>query len=228
LLGQSVELTGPHPWQIGVPARAVRRLGFWLTYTRRAKAMFTTLRIDGKEHFAELAGPAVFIANHSSHLDTLALMMTLPPRYRRRVAWPAAADRWYVKGRKGVTKQGWWRSLVLNTVPMRRGGGSAALDYTKWLIDKKWSIVIFPEGTRSRTGKLGRFRAGPAILAIEKGLPVVPIFMKGLYEIRPSGTRESQPGPVHVKVGEPVRFPPGTDIGTATKTLYRALTALRD
>jgi long-chain acyl-CoA synthetase len=228
LLGRSAQLTGPYRWQIRLPARAVRRLLRWFIFTRRVKQSCSPLTIEGSENFNALRGPAIFIGNHTSHLDTLVLHAVLPARYKRRLAAPSAADRFFVKGRKGITRQGWWYSLTANIYPLQRGGGRAALDYTRWLLDKGWSIVIFPEGGRSRSGKLGRFKAGPAMLAVEKGLPVVPIFMDGLHKIRPSGTREATPGPVRVKVGTPVRFPPGFDIGEATKQLERALQALAD
>ncbi len=74
---------------------------------------------------------------------------------------------------------------------------------------------------------MGRFKAGPAILAVSKGVPVVPMYFEGLRDIRPVGSREMTPGAVTVMIGEPIRFPPNADIGEATRTLYKAVDALR-
>jgi len=87
--------------------------------------------------------------------------------------------------------------------------------------------MIFPEGTRSTTGKLSRFRHGVAILALEKRVPVVPLYMDGLREIRPKGSQQIVPGPVKVRVGEPIVFEPGTPVPEATSRMYHAMEALR-
>ena len=172
------------------------------------------------ENFDLVQGPALFIANHASFMDGSAVMAALPRRYKSKVAWPAAADRFFIKGRKELRKQGWWFSLMFNSYPMKRGGGSAALEYTDWLIKKGWSIVIFPEGARTSSAKLARFRMGPAILATRHNLPVVPMHLEGLGAIRPKGSREMTPGPVTVRVGRPITFAPGTDPKVANKLLY--------
>jgi 1-acyl-sn-glycerol-3-phosphate acyltransferase len=184
---------------------------------------FTVL---GREHLRGVKGPVIVIGNHTSHMDSTAMYYALPAHIRWNLYFGGAADRWFLKGRKGITKQPWFASLQ-GSFPITRGGGSATLDYPKWLIDHGGSIAIFPEGTRSRSGKMGRFKAGPAILAVSKGVPVIPLYFEGLREIRAVGSREMQPGPVTVMIGEPVRFAPDTDIGEATRTLYKAVDSLR-
>jgi 1-acyl-sn-glycerol-3-phosphate acyltransferase/uncharacterized protein with GYD domain len=227
LLGQTTENTGPHRWQITLPARAVRRLLRGHAYLNEAKRYFKPYAVLGRENFDSVQGPALFVANHSSFADPSALYAALPSRFRGKVAWPAAADRFYIKGRKQLNKQGWWFSLSLNAFPMIRGGGSGALGYTDWLIGKGWSIVIFPEGARTSAGKLARFRAGAAILASRHGLPVVPMYMEGLSAIRPKGSREKTPGPVTVRVGQPLRFTAGSDAKEAHKRIFHAVDDLR-
>ena len=160
----------------------------------------------GGDNFDGLRGPAVFISNHTSHLDAQVVQRSLPRRYRRRVAMAAAADRFFVKGRKGITKSPAWNSLAYNMFPIKRGGGRGALEYAEWLLSRGWSVVIFPEGGRSSGGKLARLRVGPAILAISQQVPVVPMYLEGLAAIRPKGSRAMQPGPVTVKIGAPLYF----------------------
>ena len=115
----------------------------------------------------------------------------------------------------------------MNAFPMLRGGGSGALGYSDWLIEKGWSIAIFPEGARTSAGKLARFRAGAAILASRHGLPVVPMYMEGLGAIRPKGSEERTPGPVTVRVGEPLQFTAGGDANEANRRIFHAVDDLR-
>ena len=227
LLGQTTENTGPHKWQISPPARAIRRLFRRHVYLNEANRYFKPFTVLGGHNFDSVRGPALFVANHSSFADPSALFAALPNRLRGRVAWPAAADRFYIKGRKEPTKQGWWFSLVMNAFPMLRGGGSGALGYSDWLIEKGWSIAIFPEGARTSAGKLARFRAGAAILASRHGLPVVPMYMEGLGAIRPKGSGEKTPGPVTVRVGEPLQFTAGGDANAANGRIFHAVDDLR-
>ena len=227
LVGQTTETTGPHRWQIRWPARLIRRLARPWVHTRYARRHFDPFVIDGSERLRDLSGPVIFIANHASHLDLAALMAAIPSRYRDRTYFGSAADRWFIKGRKEIYKQGWWRSLVYGSFPIQRGGGSRTLHYAEWLIDQDGSIGIFPEGTRTTTGKMGKFRHGPSILALKKQVPVVPIYMDGLRSLLAKGSSESRSGPVHVLIGEPVRFGPDTEVADATRTLHHSMEDLR-
>ena len=228
LLGQSTETVGPYPWQISPWARIVRRLLRYRTVTRYVWNHCKPFVVEGREHLDDVQNPAIFIGNHSSHMDGFVLFTSLPERFRRRVAMGAAADRWFLKGRKGIEKQPWYMTLTLNSFPIQRGGGKQALAYAEWLMDQRWSLVIFPEGTRSTTGKLAHFRHGVAILALAKNVPVVPIYMHGLRELRAKGEKEIKTGPVHVSIGEPIRFAPQTPVAEATRTLYKQMERMRE
>jgi 1-acyl-sn-glycerol-3-phosphate acyltransferase len=227
LIGQTTETVGPHRWQITAPARAVRSVVQWREYGSMVRKYCKPLEIRGKENLADLKGPAIFIGNHTSHMDSMVMLYSMPRHYRTRVFFGGAADRWFLKGRKGIRKQGWWNSL-LGSFPVHRSGGSATLDYPKWLIDKGFSIAIFPEGTRSGSGKLGKFRHGVSILALAKDVPVVPMYFAGLGAIRPKGSQELRPAPAVTMLGRPVRFAPGTSVDEATHILKHAVEALRD
>lgn len=227
LMGQSTENTGPYRWQIRFPARLARRALRRYAYTGNAK-YFEPLTLIGQENLASLRGPAIFIANHASFMDASAVYVALPKRYQARAAFPAAADRFFIKGRKEWRKQGWWYSLVYNSFPLKRGGGRAALDHADWLIEKGWSIVIFPEGARTSAGKLARFRLGPALLALRHDVPVVPMFLEGLKDVRPKGSQEMRPAPVTVYIGKPLRVPSGMDAPEATRLLFHAVDELRE
>jgi 1-acyl-sn-glycerol-3-phosphate acyltransferase len=228
LLGQTTETVGPFRWQTSLWAQVVRRLMRYPTVTRTLHNYCKPLSIEGREHLKGFKGPAIFIGNHSSHMDMFVLFATLPERFRLRVAWGGAADRWFLKGRKGIRKQPWYFALSMNVFPVQRGGGRAALSYAEELIDKRWSLVIFPEGTRTTTGKLGHFRHGVSILALARNLPVVPIWMDGLREMRPKGSTQIKPGPALARIGPPIYFPAATTVSEATHTLQKAMENMRD
>jgi 1-acyl-sn-glycerol-3-phosphate acyltransferase len=219
------ELAGPHPWQIRGWARLARRCMRWRAYTRWVNRYCTSLSVSGAEHFESIDGPCIIVANHQSHMDTLVLFSALPERIKRDVYFGAAADRWFVKGKKKLVLQPWYQSLVLGNFPIRRGGGSAALDYARWLLRQGRHVGIFPEGTRATSEALGQFRAGVALLALECGVPVVPVYLSGLKEMRPKGQREVTPGPAAAEILEPLRFAPGTSVAEATAMMWERMNA---
>ena len=217
---------GPHRWQIGSAAQAVRRTMRWYAYTRWVDRYCDPLTVRGVENLHGLDGPAIFVANHQSHMDTLVLFEAMPEEVKRNLYFGAAADRWFVKGKKKLVLQPWYQSMVLGNFPIVRGGGAKALAYAGWLLKQGCNVCIFPEGTRTTKDELGRFRPGVAILALELGVPIVPIYLSGLREMRPKGALHAKAGPAGVDVFAPVRFADGTSVDDATATL-RAILARR-
>lgn len=168
------------PWARSAPSRAMRAallvfvLGPLIAYYVRA-------RRRGDERFAQLTGPVVLVSNHSSHLDTPAILHALPAAWRRRTVVAAAADHFYQRRfvAAGV-------SLLFNTVPVSRdGGGADALEHIQELVADGWNLLIYPEGTRSRDGSLGRMHSGAALVAQRHQIPIVPV--------RVTGTRAAMP-----------------------------------
>jgi 1-acyl-sn-glycerol-3-phosphate acyltransferase len=142
-------------------------------------------RTVGREVFDSLRHPVIFVANHSSHLDTPTILRAMPRKWRRRTAVAAAADYFYDSRWKarGV-------ALLFNTVPIgRKGGGlgEGATDHVDRLIEDGWNLVMFPEGTRSRDGEVGRVRSGAAVIAANHGIDIVPIYVSGTHEAMPPG-----------------------------------------
>jgi 1-acyl-sn-glycerol-3-phosphate acyltransferase len=170
-------------------------------------------RAVGREIFDErLDRPVIFVANHSSHLDTPVVLRAIPRRWRNRTAVAAAADYFYKKRWKanGV-------ALMFNTVPLGRdGGGLDALEHVEKLIDQGWNLMMFPEGTRSRDGGLGKIRSGAAVIAARNDIDIVPIFVDGTHEAMPPGQNwpKRRPGrlfprrhKVEVRFGDPIPSP---------------------
>ena len=147
------------------------------------------------------------MANHVSALDAVVLAEALPPRYRHRSVVVAAAD--------SIFKRKWEARLAQVTVdafPIPRGGGARPhLEYLKQLLGKKWSVIIFPEGRLTVTGAIGEFRKGAAVLAIDSGVPIVPTYVDGMYEVLPRFRRVPRPGHVTVTFGSPIQAGPEDD-----------------
>ena len=226
LISQSTETTGPHEWQITWWARILRRAFQWHAYSRYTDMYCKPLTITGREHFDSIDGPCIVIANHTSHMDGLVLMMSLPTSVRLRTYTGAAADRWFLKDAKDLAKKPWYQSLAVGSFPIQRGGGSRSLDYPKWLLDQGCNVMVYPEGTRSGSKALGRFRYGVSIMALEKKVPVVPCFLTGLAAMRPKGSRVIRPGPAGAHFLEPVYFDEGTSVPDATRILFDRMNAV--
>jgi 1-acyl-sn-glycerol-3-phosphate acyltransferase len=175
-----------------------------------ALSSFCRLTIVDRDLLRGLNGPAVFVSNHVSALDAVVMAEALPPRYRHRSVVVAASD--------SIFKRRWEARLAQVTVdafPIPRGGGARAhLDYLKELLARKWSVIIFPEGRLTATGAIGTFRKGAAILAIDAGVPIVPAYMDGMFEVMPRFHRVPRPGHVRVTFAEPVFAEVGEDYDT--------------
>ena len=171
-------------WSRSPPARAVRE-AVLMGVLGPLMDLYTTRTVRGREHFEGLDAPVLFVANHSSHMDTPVILRALPRRFRRHTAVAAAADYFYAKRRLG-----WTVSLFFGTLPMARDGRGLDEDSTAH-IDKLfkagWSLVMFAEGTRSRDGSVGKLRSGAAVLAAQYGLPLMPIHVTGTHEVMPVG-----------------------------------------
>ncbi len=228
LLSNETGTVGPHEWQVSFWAKVLRATFRWHGYSRWVWQACKPLHISGRENFKGINGPCIVVGNHTSHLDGLVLRHALPQRIKWNVYSGAAADRWFVKGRPELVMQPWYQSLVMATFPIQRGGGSRALDYPKWLMSKGGSVLIFPEGTRSTSRKLAKFKHGPSILAIESGVPVVPCYLYGLNKLRPKGSREIVPGPGWAHFLPPLRFSRDTSVPDATRAIFDALNTVHE
>jgi 1-acyl-sn-glycerol-3-phosphate acyltransferase len=146
---------------------------------------YTRRRSTGREEIAGVKGPVILVANHRSHIDTPIILAALPRRLRKRTVVGAAADYFYKNKLVALIV-----SFIFNTVPLERKGGGMdklATDHVDKLLKKGWSLLLYPEGTRSRSGGPGRVRRGAAVLAERHNLPIVPIRVSGTRDAMPPG-----------------------------------------
>lgn len=167
-----------------------------------AMHLWHRLKIQGREQLPA-QGSFVLAANHCSHLDTLALACALPWR-RRPDAFPIAAGDTFFKTRMSAVVA----ALFINALPMwRRGAVSHSLaDLRARLIEHECVLIIFPEGTRSRDGKMGQFKSGLGMIIAQTAIPVVPCRLWGTFQSLPPGRRIPRPSPVRLSIGRPLRF----------------------
>ena len=208
-------------WPAGLAARATRIL-LQRVLVDPLLAFLCPTQVKGLENLADISGPVLFIANHTSHLDTPVVMKVLLRRYGSRLSAAAAADYWFTNPLLGNLT-----ALLFNAFPMaRQGNARPSMEHIVDLVDRGWSVLIFPEGTRSPNGELQPFKAGVGLLAVELGIPVVPIQLCGLHTILPKGSWVPRRGPVEVTIGAPLRFLPGMDYVQATQQLEREICRL--
>jgi 1-acyl-sn-glycerol-3-phosphate acyltransferase len=211
----------PHRWAISWWARLYRRFAKRWLVSNHVRNFCQPFTVEGEENLEGVRGPMLVIANHSSHFDTVIVLQALPGRIYDRLAVVAAADRMYRSRWKGM-----WNSLRYNSFPITRGGGREALAYSQWLLHHGWSLLIFPEGKRSRNGELMPHHGGPAILALSQNVPVLPMYIQGAIDILPPGTRMSQPAPVHLTIGPLLQIPEGSNIADAKRLMEEAIISL--
>jgi 1-acyl-sn-glycerol-3-phosphate acyltransferase len=172
------------PWARCAPARFARETilsGFFAP----VMAWYVRRRVEGREVFSGARPPVVFVANHSSHMDTPTILRALPRAWRQRTAVAAAADYFYRKRWVAAAV-----SLLFSTVPIsRRGGGmeNGSADHLHRLLGNRWNLLLYPEGTRSRDGSRGKLHSGAAVLAAAHDAAILPIYVDGTREAMPPG-----------------------------------------
>jgi 1-acyl-sn-glycerol-3-phosphate acyltransferase len=144
----------------------------------------------GTEHVP--AGPAVYAANHSSTLDILVVLAHLPREVRI-----------IFKRSLGYIPLLGWSMALAGHIPIDRSNPFRArrsLDLARERIRGGTSVLVFPEGTRSRDGRVHHFKRGSFSLAIEAGAPVVPLSLAGVKALVPGGLFSLRPGRVMLRV----------------------------
>lgn len=184
-----------------------------------------SVHVHGERHLSGLDAPFIAIGNHSSHLDTTVIFGALPRRLSRNLAAGAAADYFFKEKTKSIGTR-----LFFNAYPIDRGGMKGHAGLSGRLLDEGVPLLIYPEGTRSRTGAMAKFKTGVAALSIQHGVPVLPIALVGAYAAMPYGQKLPVPGRPHVHVvfGNPQRALPGETVPRYTERLYNNVIELHD
>jgi 1-acyl-sn-glycerol-3-phosphate acyltransferase len=176
--------------------RAAIQLGM-----RAALRTYDRLEVVGRENLP-LDTSFVMICNHSSHLDAVCLLATLPLA-RIHQAFPvAAADYFFSTPLRSCLS-----TIAVNGLPLDRHNGSDGLQVCRQLLAKPNTVlIIFPEGTRTCCGTVGRFRSGVARLVAGTNIPVVPCYLSGAFRAWPKTQLLPRPGALELRIGRPRTF----------------------
>jgi 1-acyl-sn-glycerol-3-phosphate acyltransferase len=215
-----------------VASRAIAVFGDGLSETvRRGLAIrYAATGFDASK-FAD--GPVVIIANHVSLLDTLAIRYSLPRSVRARTATVGARD-FFVPGPKdrGVKRllRSWSCAYVVHAYRVcligRGDDMGDGIPTINSVLRSGWNLILFPEGTRSRTGHMGRFRMGFAHLAESTGVAVLPVGIRGTDGVMAVGSPLLRHGSVVLRAGEPTRIHAGESHADFLQRMRMTIAAL--
>lgn len=178
-----------------------------------------SLDIEGIENIPT-EGPVVIVANHGSHLDTLLLGSAIPSSLRSRFTPLAAGDTFFRN-----LFQSWCSSRFLNLRPLWRHQTNThgLLRLRQSLESHDDCFLVFPEGTRSRSGIMGHFKPGIGMLVAGTDIPVVPCHIRGTREAWPSSQKLPSKGSLQLRVGAPLRFSDLPSNSTGWRAISQAL-----
>ena len=195
------------------------------------------VRVRGKGRLRDLDGPTLFVCNHISMVDAGLVLSALPLRCRHRLAMamdgeilrdfrhPPPGSRWH--------RQIWgppvYAAIILlfgvYSLP-KKSGFRRSFAFAGELVDQGQSLLVFPEGRRTPDGRMRPFLPGIGLMAAGLGIPVVPLRIDGLFELKRKRRYLAWPGEVSITVGAPVRYDSGTDPAAITSDLERRVASL--
>lgn len=183
--------------------------GHWLWWSamRCYLSGYHGLRIEGREHLPA-ACPFILVANHASHLDAMVLASPFPLALRDHVYPVAAGDTFFQKPLMTL-----FAASLLNALPVwrKKTVTHALQDLRRRLLEEPCGFILFPEGTRSRTGRMGPFKPGVGMLVAGTAVPVVPAYLDGAFDALPPDGRFPRPRRLTLRVGPALRFDDAPD-----------------
>jgi len=196
-------------------------------------------RVRGRENLRGVKGPVLVVANHVTYVDPAYILAAFPGRLRRRFA-VAIEGEVLETMRNPPEGAGTFSNLFLhlqyvlivslfNVFPLpQRSGFRKSFAFAGELADRGYSVLVFPEGVRTKTGNMAPFRAGIGLLATRLRLPVVPVRFDGLFERKQAGGKWAPPGFVRVAIGIPVKFSESQSAEEIAQELQRRVESLSD
>jgi long-chain acyl-CoA synthetase len=178
---------------------------------------YVKTEIHGIEKLRQLRGPVLFVSNHQSLLDPPVILRSFPARIRRRIA-PAMGEA-ALRGHSKATL--FWARLAFNVYLISDDPGRAqeALRHAGRLADRGYSTLLFPEGERTWDGRLLPFRPGVGVMVERLQLPVVPLLIRGLFEVWPRTHDRPVRGKVQLWIGDLMKISPGESAADFTRRL---------
>jgi long-chain acyl-CoA synthetase len=228
----------PYPaWAQSAPVRWFR-VAFYYAVVLPITSLLCWARIKGRENLKDLNGPALFVSNHITYFDHALIMSAMPGRFRRRLAIAQEGERlrFWRKPPTGTSllRRLRWRAqyflvvVIFNTFSLPKASGfRRSFAYAGESVDRGYNLLVFPEGIRADAPGMNPFRPGIGVLASQLGIPVVPVRIDGLIDLKLSGRRGfTSPHRVTIRLGEPVTYASDEDPAKITADLERRVKAL--
>jgi long-chain acyl-CoA synthetase len=203
-------------WPRWALVRWIRALAFYCL-VRPAMLLLGWPRVRGRENLRGVTGPLLIVANHVTYIDPGFVLTALPARLRRRTAVAMGGER-LAALRNPPPETGFSRGLlgrvqyplllaIFHVFPLpMRAGFRKSFAFAGELVDRGWNVLVFPEGELTPDGNIAPFRAGIGLLATRLGIPVVPVRLDGLFDLRAANKHWTSAGHIRVAVGTPVKF----------------------
>jgi long-chain acyl-CoA synthetase len=236
--GKSEAVAYPYPgWAMRAPVTWIRFI-FYHVFLLPLTLIMCRVRAIGVERFARVKPPVLFISNHVTDVDAALILSALPWRWRYRTAiamqgellrewrYPPATMGLLARMKSKVTYALGAAFFNVFSLP-RKSGFRQSFAYAGEAVDRGFSILIFPEGTETRDGQLQPFKAGIGLLASELKVPVVPIMLRGLFEVKQRKQRFVKPNTVSITFGAPITFSEDT-AAEVTRQLESRLRAMEE
>lgn len=220
LRGEAAAGTGYHypAWVLRRPITWLRMAAHYLLM-RPAIILLGWPRMEGREHLRGVNGPLLVVSNHVGDVDPGFILTALPARFRHHLAIATggealealrtpASDRNILL--RAYDRLQWFLGVsLLNLFPLpREAGFRRSFAYAGEAVDRGYSVLVFPEGRHTTDGKMRPFRAGIGLLAQNLGIPVLPMRIDGLFELKQQGKKFALPWKIRVKIGKPMTFEP--------------------
>jgi long-chain acyl-CoA synthetase len=220
-------------WAQRWPATWVRLIAHYLLL-RPAVFLLGWPRITGRDNLRGLRGPVLVVCNHIDDVDVGFVQTALPARFRHHLATATGGEalealrtpppgRGFLRG--AYDRVSWILGVsLLNLFPLpREAGFRESFAFAGESVDRGYSILVFPEGHHTTDGKIAPFRAGVGLLAKNLAMPVVPMRIDGLFDLKRAKKKFALPGRIKVKIGTPLRFPPDYEPATIAADLQRVV-----
>jgi len=181
-------------------------------------------KILGREHLRDLRGPVLVVSNHITRRADIGLILSaLPLRFRHRLATAMGGESlqrmrraprdWFFARRWGYWLGYWLVTALFNVFPLPQFSGfRESFRFAGESVDRGYNVLVFPEGevNNSENGRMAPFQPGIALLAENLGIPLVPMRLDGVWQMKREHRRLAKLGEITVRIGKPVAFPRGT------------------
>jgi len=228
---QRAQQSGYHypRWAQRWPVTWIRNFFYYLL-SLPATLIMAHPKIVGREHLEGVEGPVLITCNHVTYIDVGFVLVAMPPRIRHKLAVGMLGERLWGMWRPPASmnffarlwqQAGYYLVVALfNVFPLpQQSGVRESFAFAGESADRGYSVVVFPEGRRTQDGKPSPFRSGVGMLAQKLEIPVVPIRIDGLFEMKMSGRKIARKGELKVLIGKPLRFDPATSAEEITHQL---------